>query len=175
MKVQTYKSSVGIPDVKLLNRPIFNDDGGSFSEVVRVNPEGFVEGLDCDFKIAQVSFSRVDPGSIKAYHVHTKQADLWYVPPTSRLLVNLVDLRIFQDSEDWSRPLKPQQARYILGDGKASLLYIPQGVAHGCCNLNNSPMTLFYFTSTQFNVEDPDEYRLPWNFFDGTEWEMTRG
>jgi hypothetical protein len=48
-------------------------------------------------------------------------------------------------------------------------------VAHGCANISPKSANMFYLTNQQFNVESPDEYRLPWDHFGKDFWEMTKG
>ncbi len=65
--------------------------------------------------------------------------------------------------------------RLILGAGKAQLLLIPRGVAHGCANIGAVPSTIVYYVNQQFNLADPDERRLPWNILGEDFWQMTPG
>lgn len=148
-------------EVKGLNR--FTGDGGSFAEVFRMG-SGQVEGFS-DFEAKQISYSVVPAGIIKGFHLHYKQDDLWFVLPESRMLVVLVDVRKGSSTEG-------VVSRYFLGDGKAHLLRIPKGVAHGCRNLGTADGGLLYATSEQFNLEAPDEQRLPHDHFGAEVWEV---
>jgi len=143
------------------------DDGGSFSELVRLNEEGCLEAIP-EFKVRQCSFSNVMPGAIKAFHLHFNQEDVWFVPPSDRLLVGLVDARV-------SSPTRDQTMRMVLGAGRGQLLYIPRGVAHGCANVWSEPSSVFYFVSQHFNLKDPDERRLPFDITGADFWTITPG
>jgi dTDP-4-dehydrorhamnose 3,5-epimerase len=110
----------------------------------------------------------MEPGVIKAYHLHQKQEDLWFVPPAHRLLANLHDLR--EDS-----PTFDAHMRVALGGGIAQLLRIPAGVAHGIKNCYSSPMILIYATSEKFNAQQPDELRLAWDEFGADVWDLQKG
>lgn len=164
---QSYQRNQAIQDVQLLTPAWHNDDGGNFTEIFRVS-EGQIEGLQEPFEVKQVSMSVLAPGTIKAYHLHYQQDDLWYVPPFQRLLVNLHDVRE-------GSPTFDVHQRLTLGGGKNILLRIPKGVAHGIANLYNQDMMMFYATSEQFNPENPDEHRLPWDSFGESVWELTKG
>ncbi|MDA2928783.1 dTDP-4-dehydrorhamnose 3,5-epimerase family protein [Acidobacteria bacterium AH-259-O06] len=116
------------------------DERGFFREIIRVTDEFFAEGF------GQWSHSLVYPGVIKAWHIHKKQIDWWYVC-NGLLKVALHDTR--PDS-----PTYRETMEFLMGDDQpARLLRIPPGVAHGCKCLNG-PANLFYVTS---KVYDPDD------------------
>ena len=163
---QSYGAKPSIAGLEVLSLSQFSDDGGNFVEIARF-AQGGVQGLSTPFQPAQVSMSTMMPGVVKAFHVHKKQDDLWFVPPQQHLLVNCVDLRDESESFD-------VHVRLILGGSQAKLLRIPAGVAHGAANVSQSMTTLFYFTSEQFNMDDPDEFRLPWNHFGSEMWELSK-
>lgn len=167
LTIQEYAPKTQIAGVERVPLKLSTDDGGNFMELFRVN-NGEIPGLQTPFKVAQVSFSVMMPDVVKAYHVHKTQEDLWFVPPMHRLLVNLHDLR--QDS-----PTFDLHERIVLGGGTASLLRIPNGVAHGAKNCYGKPMYLFYATTVQFNVEAPDEHRLAWDHFGTEPWDLQKG
>lgn len=116
------------------------DERGFFREIIRVTDEFFAEGF------GQWSHSLVYPGVIKAWHIHKKQIDWWYVC-NGLLKVALHDTR--PDSPSYRETME-----FLMGDDQpARLLRIPPGVAHGCKCLNG-PANLFYVTS---KVYDPDD------------------
>jgi len=51
--------------------------------------------------------------------------------------------------------------RFMLGGGRARLLLIPRGVAHGVANLSARGAQLIYFSNATFDPHNPDEHRLP--------------
>lgn len=164
---QEYSPQAKISGVEIISLDLHSDDGGNFLEVFRIN-DGAIDKLSEPFAVAQVSLSVILPESVKAYHLHKNQDDLWFVPPYNRLLVNLHDVR--QDSATLN-----QHQRLVLGGGKAQLIRIPAGVAHGAKNCYQTPMQLFYATNAQFDAENPDEWRLPWDQFGSDVWEITKG
>lgn len=167
VSTQEYPKRVLLDGVQILDLRLMVDDGGSFAEVVRFDEAGCLLQIPA-FKVRQSSYSQVLPGAIKAFHLHYHQEDVWFVPPTDRLLIGLVDTRD-------ASPTVGQTMRFVLGAGKAQILYIPRGVGHGCANLGNTPATIFYYVNQHFNIGDPDERRLPWDFLGADFWQITQG
>jgi dTDP-4-dehydrorhamnose 3,5-epimerase len=164
--VQEYRSGPRIDGVELRELRRFEEDGGSFNEVMRVS-DGEAEDWP-GFAPRQCSHSEVLPGAIKAFHVHRRQTDLWFVPAGSRLLVGLVDVR--EESATAGA-----QMRFVAGAGRSHMLLIPPGVAHGCANLGGAASALLYFTDRQFDASDPDEGRLPWDLLGAGFWRIQPG
>jgi len=166
-QVQSYAPEPSIDGVELIQLRLRSDDGGSITELVRL-AEGRPEAL-ADFTVRQVNYSEVEPGVIKAFHVHTRQTDVWYVPPRDRMLVVLIDVRQGSRTEGVRR-------RIALGAGTSRLLRIPPGVAHGVRNLGSAPGSIIYFTDLHFSSEPStsDEGRLPWDYAGAEVWEPTR-
>jgi dTDP-4-dehydrorhamnose 3,5-epimerase len=164
---QEYKKGPSIQGVRLVDLRLMNDDGGMFSELGRFTSDGCLEAFP-DFKVRQSSYSLVLPGAVKAFHLHYRQDDVWFVPPTDRLLVGLVDVR--KDSET-----SGLTSRLVMGSGRAQLLYIPRGVAHGVANIWSDPGTILYFVNQQFDITDPDERRLPHDVVPAEFWQITPG
>lgn len=151
LTTQKYDKKVPIEGVRVIELRRFCEDGGSFAELARLQ-KGGIQGIE-GFEIAQVNYSDMEPGTIKAWHLHFKQEDLWFVPPIHKLLVGLYDLR--KDS-----PTKGTVQRMVLGEGRAHLLLIPRGVGHGACNLASTRQILMYFVNQTFDPAEPDEHRL---------------
>lgn len=95
------------------------------------------------------------PGTIKAFHWHEKQDDLWFVA-TGRAAVVMHDLRA--DS-----PTRGQTEVVAAGAGDQKLIVIPAGVAHGYKVLGQEPVMLFYHTTEPYDAIAPDEKRIPYN------------
>src|ERR1700751_1214074 len=78
-----------IEGVRVRPFDLWPDDRGYFLEVARMR-----QGLAADFpaETTQVSAALSYPGTIKAFHYHRYQTDLW-VPAHGILQVALVDLR----------------------------------------------------------------------------------
>lgn len=171
LSTQSYARKPAIDGVRLIELKRFTEDGGSFAELLRCSgggsSDGEVDGLE-GFRIAQVNYSDLEPGVIKAWHLHFQQEDLWFVPPLSKLLVGLYDVRKGSPSSGVSQ-------RFVMGDGRAQILLIPRGVAHGASNITAHRQILMYFVNSMFSPEEPDEHRLD-PFLLGREfWEMQAG
>lgn len=122
-----------------------SDERGFFREVIRVTDDFFREGF------GQWSHSVIYQGAAKAWHVHERQIDWWYVA-SGVLKVALYDGRRGSTTHGLTQ-------EFILGDCQPAIaLKVPAGVAHGCRAISG-PVHLFYVTS---QVYDPtDEGRIP--------------
>lgn len=159
--VQDYSAKPTIDGVKIIPVKNFIGEDGDFSEIIRLT-NGEIEGIE-GMKVAQVNRSKLLPGSIKGWHLHFEQEDIFYLPPSDSLLVGLWDLRKISGTSGVSMKI-------TLGAGVSSLLYIPRGVAHGMVNISGEPIDLFYFVNSQFDAKNPDERRLPWDSLGADFW-----
>jgi dTDP-4-dehydrorhamnose 3,5-epimerase len=168
LSLQSYAPEPEIEGVQLVELQRFTDDGGSFLELGRLQ-QGLVADLP-GFECRQINYSELDPGTIKAFHLHRRQTDVWFVPPDDKMLVVMIDVRAGSKSRD-------AQRRVILGDGRARLLRIPPGVAHGVRNLAPARGRIIYLVDFQFSPdpEQTEEGRLPWDFAGAGIWDVTRG
>ena len=167
LSTQSYGGRPRIEGVQLVDLALFSDEGGDFAEMARINADGKLAALP-SFHPAQISYSYMEPGTIKAWHLHRRQEDLWFVPPHDRLLIGLLDTR--EDS-----PTYQQSMRFVLGAGRARLLLIPRGVAHGAANLTPVAASLIYLTTNVFEPSDPDEHRLPYDLLGVDFWTIQPG
>ena len=167
LRLQDYSPRPKIKGVEIVELPRHSDDGGSFTELGRFKAGG--SAAFAGFVLAQVNYSEIEPGAIKAFHLHRAQTDIWYVPPGDKLLLVLVDVRA-------GSPTEGARMRLILGDGHSRVVLIPPGVAHGCRNLAPARGRIVYFTDTHFSPapESCDEGRLPWDFAGADLWETAR-
>ena len=166
--VQDYSAKPMISGVELVQLRRFNDDGGSMTELGRLK-----DGVHADlagFTVRQVNYSVMEPLAIKAFHLHKRQTDVWFVPPSDKLLLVLGDVRAGSATEGLVK-------RIVLGDGNSRLVRIPPGVAHGARNLRPAaPSVIVYFVDVQFSTDAAcDEGRLPWDHFGAQVWEVERG
>jgi dTDP-4-dehydrorhamnose 3,5-epimerase len=169
-QVQDYGPRPTIDGVALVELKRFADDGGSMTELARLDGgQPQASGL-AGFTVRQVNYSEVEPGAIKAFHLHSRQTDVWYVPPSDRCLMVLVDVRAGSATEGVSQ-------RLTLGAGTSRLVRIPPGVAHGVRNLGTATARLIYFVDQQFSADPAacDEGRLPWDYLGPEIWDVARG
>ena len=167
LRLQDYSPKRKIDGVEVVELARHTDDGGAFTELGR-----FKAGASAAFPgfvLAQVNYSEIEPGTIKAFHLHRTQTDIWYVPPGDKVLLVLIDVRSGAATQG-------VRMRLVLGDGHSRVVRIPPGVAHGCRNLGQARSRIIYFTDTHFSPapESCDEGRLPWDFAGPDLWEPAR-
>jgi dTDP-4-dehydrorhamnose 3,5-epimerase len=166
--IQDYAGRTPIEGVQIVELKRFNDDGGSITELGRLT-----QGLHAQlpgFECRQINYSEMEPDAVKAFHMHHRQTDVWYVPPCDKLLLVLHDCR--QDSRTEGTTM-----RFVLGDGKDRLVRIPPGVAHGARNLGRRTGRIIYMVDVQFSPKagECDEGRLPWDFLGSGVWDVVKG
>ncbi len=129
-----------IDGVEIRGLQTHRDERGFFREIVRVHDDIFSEGF------GQWSHSLMYQGVIKAWHIHARQVDWWYVG-SGVLKVALYDNRPDSDTHG-------ELMELMMGEGQdAILLKIPPGVAHGC-KCMSGPANLFYITSRTYDPDD---------------------
>ncbi len=145
----------------------FAEDGGSMTELARLT--GGEPAVFPGFTVAQINYSTLEPKVLKAFHLHHRQTDVWFVPPEDRVVLVLVDVRA-------GSPTEKNVTKMILGDGQSLLVRIPPGVAHGCRNLGDKPARIVYMTDVHFAAEPAasDEGRLPWDLCGAEIWEPSK-
>lgn len=165
---QAYRPAPLIDGVEIVELKRFSDDGGSMTELARL-----VDGRSqafAGFTLRQINYSELEPGAIKAFHLHQRQTDVWYVPATDRMLLVLIDTRQGSKTEE-------MRMRFTLGAGASRAVRIPPGVAHGVRNLGTAAGRIIYFTDVHFSPEPLtcDEGRLPWDYAGPEIWDVIRG
>jgi dTDP-4-dehydrorhamnose 3,5-epimerase len=130
--------------------PLWPDDRGYFLEVIRIG-----QGPGADFVAAttQVSAALSYPGTIKAFHFHKHQTDLW-APASGMFQVVLVDLR--EDSKTFG-----VKNTIYLGALRTWQVLIPPGVGHGYKVIGETPGMLVYVTNRLYDPKD--EGRIAYN------------
>jgi dTDP-4-dehydrorhamnose 3,5-epimerase len=157
LSIQDYSKKETIEGVKILSLNLFVDDGGALAEIVRLDENGSALILP-EFKVRQSTYSMLMPGTIKAFHLHYNQEDLWFVMPYDRVLVGLLDSRK-------TSPTYQKSMRFVLGAGRA----------HGLANIWSKPANMIYLVNQLFDPENPDEHRLPWDVLGDDFWEIKKG
>src|SRR5262245_32961441 len=102
-QVQAYGPRPAIEGVEIVSLTRHADDGGSMTELLRLDA-GRSPAL-AGFDIRQINYSEIEAGAIKAFHLHSRQTDVWYVPPSDRCLVVLGDVRAGSRTEGVSQRL----------------------------------------------------------------------
>lgn len=150
-----YSEKTLIDGVKIIVLKTFLSEEGDFGEIIRLNSRAKLKRIP-GFTVAQINRTTLLPGSVKAWHLHLKQNEIWFVMPSGHVLIGLWDVR--KNSRTTGTTM-----RMTLGGGQSNLLFIPKGVAHGSLNLSPKSSELFYFVDKQFDVNNPDEKRIPWD------------
>lgn len=143
VKIKKLKVHKDVPDT---NNP--DEKPGYLMEVLR-NDEDLLT------KFGQTTFTVAYPGTIKAFHWHKKQDDLWFIAGGKATVV-LYDLRE-------GSPTYGETQTILADEDDPQLILIPQGVAHGYKALGDKPVLLFYHTTESYNAAAPDEERIPYD------------
>jgi len=142
----TIKKLVVHPDIPDADQPGIKP--GFLAEILRAD-EGLLK------KFGQSTFTLTYEGTIKGFHWHERQDDLWFAA-TGKIMVVMHDLRV--DSQTFGQT----QVLYA-GRDDYKLIVIPTGVAHGYKVISKEPVLLFYHTTEVYDPKNPDEKRIPWN------------
>ncbi|MDO8513877.1 MAG: dTDP-4-dehydrorhamnose 3,5-epimerase family protein [bacterium] len=118
-------------------------------------------------KFGQSNFTIAHTGTIKAFHWHKYQDDLWFLASGKAAIV-LYDQR--KDS------LTHGQTDVIYGGtDDYKLVLIPVGVVHGYKVLSKEPCLLFYHVTKAYDSTNPDEERIdPYDKEIGFDWDLLK-
>lgn len=119
---------------------------GFLMEVLRAD-EGLLK------KFGQTTFTVAYKGTIKGFHWHKYQDDLWF-PATGKVRI------VLYDNRKKSKTYRQLQV-ITAGANDYKLIVIPAGVVHGYQVLSKEPVLLFYHTTKPYNPKNPDEQRIP--------------
>jgi dTDP-4-dehydrorhamnose 3,5-epimerase len=122
---------------------LWPDDRGYFLEVARL---GSGAARAYGHGPTQISSALGYPGTIKAFHFHQHQTDLW-VPVAGLLQVALVDLRT-------ESPTFGSRNTLYIGALRPFQVLIPPGVAHGYKVVGQQPAILVYITNQFYDPAD---------------------
>jgi dTDP-4-dehydrorhamnose 3,5-epimerase len=141
--IRTAESADLIDGVRVQRFDLWPDDRGYFLEVARLR-----QGLAAHFppETTQVSAALSYPGTIKAFHFHLHQTDLW-VPASGMFQVALVDLRP-------NSPTFGLRNTLYAGALKPWQVLVPPGVGHGYKVIGESAAMLIYVTNRLYNPQD---------------------
>lgn len=121
-----------------------------------VEPGIFMEILRDDdnlmSRFGQSNYTVAPSGTIKAFHWHKYQDDLWFIA-TGKGAIVLYDQR--EDS-----PTKGETQVIEASDNDWKLVLIPVGVVHGYKAISKEPCGLFYHVTKAYDRENPDEERI---------------
>src|SRR5918997_4913262 len=122
------------------------DHRGSLAEVVNF------ENPFWDEPIVYSYCFTIRPGRIKAWGMHKRQADRYFLCAGS-IRVVLYDGRV-------ESPTFQQFEEFHLTDDARGLLLIPPGVWHGDQNWGSCEAVVMNFPTRPYDRDDPDKYRI---------------
>jgi dTDP-4-dehydrorhamnose 3,5-epimerase len=122
------------------------DHRGSLTEAVNFD-DGF-----WDEPVVYSYLFTINPGRIKGWGMHRKQADRYFVC-RGDIRVVLYDGRV-------KSPTHEKFAQFHFSEGSRGRLLIPPGVWHADQNWGNTEAILMNFPTRPFNREQPDKYRI---------------
>jgi len=106
----------------------------------------------------QINFSMQYPGTIKAWHRHTKQTDFWLC------LTGHIKLGVHCGSTQRSWAM-------VIGEKRPGVVIIPPPLWHGAATVGPSPAGLLYYVTHGYDAAAPDEERMPYDAVEGFPWE----
>ena len=165
--VQDYSKKLLIEGVKIVEVKRMAGEDGTFEDLLRLDETGHLE-LFPEIQVRQINRSKLLPGSVKAWHLHFNQEDVWYVAPEDHMILGLWDTREKSST-------KEKTMKIVMGNGTSKLVVVPRGVAHGVVNVARKAGSILYFVNNQYNVKAADERRLKWDALGAAFWEIEKG
>ena len=105
----------------------------------------------------QINYSVVYPNVIKAWHRHQHQTDFWLCPHGHvKVGVHRED-----DGATWMT---------IIGEKKPGVMIIPPTLWHGVATVGHEQAGLLYYVDRQYNPDQPDEERKPFDVLENFPW-----
>jgi len=157
MKVTPLK----IPDVKLIEPDVFEDERGFFFE--SYNQQKFSEAIGKEISFVQDNHSKSSKGVLRGLH--------YQVPPFEQgKLVRVAKGEVFDVAVDIrsESPTHGQWVSQILSEENRKQLWIPEGFAHGFLTLSDDA-ELLYKTTNFYNKVSERTIRFDSNLFN-IEW-----
>lgn len=142
-----------IPDVILIQPPLFSDARGFFSETYKAS-EFKANGIDVTF--IQDNHAASNAGVIRGLHFQKN-------PHAQGKLVRVVCGKIMDVAVDIRKgsPTYGQWISAILSAKNNSMLWIPAGFAHGLCVLENNTHVLYKVSGSEYRPQD--DRSIAWN------------
>ena len=157
MKVTLLK----IPDVKLIEPSVFEDERGFFYE--SFNQQKFNQAIGQDILFVQDNHSKSTKGVLRGLHYQEE-------PFAQGKLVRVIAGEVFDVAVDVRKdsPTYGQWVAVVLSGENKKQLWIPEGFAHGFLTLSNEAEFL-YKTTDFYNKESEQSIHWKNNEFD-IEW-----
>ena len=107
----------------------------------------------------QINFSLQYPGTIKAWHRHLNQADFWMC------LHGHIKIGVYREDDEIAWQI-------VVGEKRPGVMVIPPELWHGAATVGNENAGLLYYVTQQYNPDQPDEQRMPFNKVAGFTWQV---
>ena len=108
------------------------------------------------FQDAQINYSILYPGIIKAWHRHKNQDDYFFV------LHGMAQVGVYSDEKGFEK--------FFIGEHNPAVIHIEAGEWHGLTAVGTKPAGLLYLVTNQYNPIKPDEERAPFDSFVPRDW-----
>ncbi|MCX6357196.1 MAG: dTDP-4-dehydrorhamnose 3,5-epimerase family protein [Candidatus Aureabacteria bacterium] len=122
------------------------DERGYLQEIIRCDEE-FFGGF------GQLYVSLNNPGVVRAWHYHKKQAD--YIT----VIKGMAKVVVYDGREDSTTFGEINE--FFVGEHHRILIRIPELVMHGYKTIGTEPCLLINLPTKCYNRAEPDEYRIP--------------
>jgi dTDP-4-dehydrorhamnose 3,5-epimerase len=135
-----------IHDVVTKPLKVISDERGWLMEILRADEAPLFE------KFGQVYVSATYPGTVKAWHYHTRQVDFF------ACVAGMVKL-VLVDTRDGS-PTHGAVNEFFIGTLNPQLVRVPNLVYHGWKCIGTEVSLVVNVPTEPYRHDDPDEYRL---------------
>lgn len=135
--------TTSIPEVFILERPIFNDERGFFKEVFHLNE--LEDALGFPFKSVQWNHSKSQPGVLRGQHAENWNKLIY--PVNGELFASIADIR--PDSKTFGKV-----ETFIFNDSKKYALFIPKGLANSFCVTGTEAVNYLYLVDAYYDGSD---------------------
>ena len=111
---------------------------------------------------AQINYSILYPGIVKAWHRHKYQDDYFCV------VKGMAKVGVVMD--DYPHKGLYEVDQFYIGEHNPGVVHIKAGEWHGLTAVGTEPVGLLYLVTNRYNPEEPDEERCPHHNFVGSMW-----
>jgi dTDP-4-dehydrorhamnose 3,5-epimerase len=120
----------------------------------------------------QINVGTLMEGSIKAFHYHKRQKDLWNCISGDIHVICAEPKYIgIHSSYEMTSEKDSDIYHFYIGEHNPGVLIIPELFSHGYCNVGSGKSTLLYWVTNAYDAANPDEERVPWDCFGKEIWD----
>lgn len=134
-----------IAGVKIKKLTVTPDERGRLMEILRRDDELFQ-------KFGQIYITTTYPDVVKAWHLHSRQAD------NIACIQGMIKLAMFDSRED--SPTQGEVAQLYLGIHNPILVQIPPDIFHGWMCISREEAIIVNCPTEAYDPAQPDEVRL---------------